>query len=774
MIWKELITYVRIPKCRCGKCECDIVTQVDSIREEDYLHYFLTGLDRHYAAIRAQLLAQSPLPSVDVAYQQLTMAERLRDGIPKVGNVAAFKVDSRPKQNYEDNSDKFCNHCNQVGHEESGCFQIIGYPEWWGDRGRGGRGRGRGSGGAARGGGRGGSSGTSNSRTPGSSSNASSSKPQQQVRDNKVAGQQQQSKTSSTEDLATGLVGVNASQIQQILEILNPKNKQLHGKIYNIPWIVDTGASNHVTCDINMLTNVKRIQNCPVGLPDGKSTNADQLGTVTLPGGLKLENVLFVPHLTCNLISGTQLSDESNFIMQFTNKICVIQDPQTRKVIGVGEREDGLYVFRGVPQVKVLAVDEDSSFDLWHQRMGHPSESVLKLIPNVSSSSRRKNKVCDICPRAKQSRCSFPISENKASRIFELVHIDLWGSYRTPFSCGAHYFLTIVDDFSRGVWIYLLKNKTDVEFMFLDFVAMVKRQFDHVIKIVRSDNGTEFNSLKDYFRINGMIFETSCVGTPQQNGRVERKHQHILNVARALRFQGNLPIKFWGECVLAACHLINRTPTPLLDNKTPFEILFNKPPSYDYIKVFGCLCYAHIQKTKGDKFVSRSRKCVFLGYPFGKKGWRVLDLETAQIFVSRDVRFFENIFPYDGKSFDDLNTGLRVREMGEVVSEDEFWDELQPRMTTGSEGDVVRVEPAAETTGDGGQPANLQQNSPPHATTQQRCPIQQPVAGQSAAISVGADQPAVGPDETGGIGEGDEECGKGKRTKIANRKYRDL
>ncbi|KAL6335992.1 hypothetical protein AAG906_003619 [Vitis piasezkii] len=130
----------------------------------------------------------------------------------------------------------------------------------------------------------------------------------------------------------------------------------------------------------------------------------------------------------------------------------------------------------------------------------------------------------------------------------------------------------------------------------------------------------EFKCLLDYFSATGILFQTSCVGTPQQNGRVERKHKHILNVGRALRFQANLPIYFWGESVLAAAHLINRTPSPLLHNKTPFEILFGTPPSYAAIHTFGCLSFAHDKKSKGDKFASRSRKCVFLGYPFGKKG----------------------------------------------------------------------------------------------------------------------------------------------------------
>ncbi|KAL6320916.1 hypothetical protein AAG906_010725 [Vitis piasezkii] len=182
--------------------------------------------------------------------------------------------------------------------------------------------------------------------------------------------------------------------------------------------------------------------------------------------------------------------------------------------------------------------------------------------------------------------------------------------------------------------------------MFMSFIAMVDRQFSQTVKVVQSDNGTEFKYLLDYFSATGILFQTSCVGTPQQNGRVERKHKHILNVGRALRFQANLPIYFWGESVLAAVHLINRTPSPLLHNKTPFEILFGTPPSYAAIHTFGCLSFAHDQKSKGDKFASRSRKCVFLGYPFGKKGWKLFDLDTKELFVSRDVKFFEDVFPF--------------------------------------------------------------------------------------------------------------------------------
>ena len=88
-----------------------------------------------------------------------------------------------------------------------------------------------------------------------------------------------------------------------------------------------------------------------------------------------------------------------------------------------------------------------------------------------------------------------------------------------------------------------------------------------------------------------MLHETSCVYTPQQNGHVEWKNRHLLNVARVLIFQASLPIRFWGECILTATYLINCTPTKLYKLKSPYEVLFGKSPSYTHFLVFGCLCY---------------------------------------------------------------------------------------------------------------------------------------------------------------------------------------
>lgn len=239
-IWDDLATYVKLPACTCtgcscGGCKCGLASQYQQLVQEDRLQWFLVGVDGGYASARSQLLNQDPLPSLDRAYQILTQEERLRGEDftrhrEDRDTMMAMKVQSdlRAKSKAHDNSDKFCAHCNRDGHDESSCFQLHGFPEWWGDRPRGGRGPGRGG----RGGGR---SGASGSRGRGGASSSSWKSDQPTVRANKttagsasqLGGAQAHPRTSEQ----AGLANITPEQWKNILEILNlPKpNDRLNG-----------------------------------------------------------------------------------------------------------------------------------------------------------------------------------------------------------------------------------------------------------------------------------------------------------------------------------------------------------------------------------------------------------------------------------------------------------------------------------------------------------------------------------------------------------------
>lgn len=141
-----------------------------------------------------------------------------------------------------------------------------------------------------------------------------------------------------------------------------------------------------------------------------------------------------------------------------------------------------------------------------------------------------------------------------------MLHIGIWGPYKVPSLSGARYILTIVYDFSRYVWVYLMQHKGQVTGLLTKCLNYVKNHFDTMMKHVRSDNGMEFigHSCQQLFDKHGILHQKSCVYTPQQNGVVERKHKHLAQVARALLHHAGMTNKFWGEAILIAAHIINR------------------------------------------------------------------------------------------------------------------------------------------------------------------------------------------------------------------------
>lgn len=121
-------------------------------------------------------------------------------------------------------------------------------------------------------------------------------------------------------------------------------------------------------------------------------------------------------------------------------------------------------------------------------------------------------------------------------------------------------------------------------------------------------------------------------------------------MARSLKFQATLPLPFWSDCILTTVHLINRIPKPLLQNKSPYELFFNKLPDYDHLKTFGCLAYVSTYSHTRNKLSPRSTQCNFLGYPTDIKGYKYLDPVINKFLISRHVIFHEDIFPFKSTS----------------------------------------------------------------------------------------------------------------------------
>lgn len=158
--------------------------------------------------------------------------------------------------------------------------------------------------------------------------------------------------------------------------------------------------------------------------------------------------------------------------MVFSPTLCKIKDSETYKVKGEGLVSNGLYHLSNqssaVMSTKVtqqcLSVNKSSLLDqytLWHNRLGHAPISKLKYIECVSPYTSVSEQVCLTCPMAKFVKLPFSASESCASKAFELIHTDIWGPYKVPTRKKFKYFLTIVDDYSRMTWIYLLQHKSD-------------------------------------------------------------------------------------------------------------------------------------------------------------------------------------------------------------------------------------------------------------------------------------------------------------------------
>ena len=194
-----------------------------------------------------------------------------------------------------------------------------------------------------------------------------------------------------------------------------------------------------------------------------------------------------------------------------------------------------------------------------------------------------------------------------------------------------------------------MKEKSEAGSIFQKFNSLIQNQFQTNIQILRTDNGSEYftSVLGNYLAEKGIVHQNSCVDTPQQNGRAERKNRHLLEVARALFFTTHLPNYFWGDVVLTAAYLINRMPSRVLQFRNPIHMLLDTHPHNRLIsslplKIFGCSAFVHVSSHLRSKLDPKAIKCVFLGYSPTKKGYKCYSPSKKKFYYTMDVTFLEN------------------------------------------------------------------------------------------------------------------------------------
>jgi transposase InsO family protein len=316
-----------------------------------------------------------------------------------------------------------------------------------------------------------------------------------------------------------------------------------------------------------------------------------------------------------------------------------------------GNKFDGLYFLQGSTMTCSAAVSSSNDPDsdttrLWHMLLGHMSERGMTILSKRGLLCDQKTgslDFCEHCVFGKHSRLKFSTGIHRTSGTMDYIHSDLWGPSQVPLKGGARYFVTFIDDYSRKVWVYFLRKKSDVFVTFKQWKTLIENQIGKKIKRLKIDNdmkfyGGEFNK---FCKDEGIIRHRIVSHTPVQNGVAEQMNMTLLERARCMLSNARLSKDFWAEVVNTACYLVNCSPSIAIDCKTPYEVWSGNPVDYSILKTFGCLAYCHVND---GKLEPRSKKCIFLGYADGVKGYKLWysDPKSPKFIVCRDAVFDES------------------------------------------------------------------------------------------------------------------------------------
>ena len=400
-------------------------------------------------------------------------------------------------------------------------------------------------------------------------------------------------------------------------------------------WIADSGASKHMSSSFNELVDYAPFETPRnVFLADNSSLDILGSGTVHLVIGgvpLTLKNVLYVPSLSEKLISISQLTS-SGVVCTFSDCKLMMTTPRGNICVS-----PSMGIFPIIPD----RIGAMLSSEIQHRRMGHLGHtSLTRLFPGTS-----QIKDCRICAISNQKRRKFKHrSSVRASRAGQIIHSDVCGPIKPVSVGGARYIVSFIDDFTRYSECYPVRYKSQVLEKFKLFCATSVTQTGLPILTLVSDNGGEYSNrdFSEFCASKGVIQNFTVPHSPELNGVAERWNLTIWTKARSIMAEANAPGELWAEAVHYANLLRNASPTSIT-GEIPFEKWFNRPFKHEHLRVWGCDAFTKLEH-RLDKHSPRAKLLTFIGCNREMTGYRLLDLETKQVLVRRNVEFHEESF----------------------------------------------------------------------------------------------------------------------------------
>ncbi|KAJ9563977.1 LOW QUALITY PROTEIN: hypothetical protein OSB04_009137 [Centaurea solstitialis] len=451
--------------------------------------------------------------------------------------------------------------------------------------------------------------------------------------------------SGSEDDLVLTVVANDNSSLEDdlVLSVGNRIN-------YSVDWILDTGGAFHMTPHKEWFSSYEKVATGSVSMGNDMPCDVVGIGSVSIKmhDGIvrTLTDVRHVPEMKKNLISLGVL-DKKGF--KYSGGGGVIRVTKGALVVMKGVMKGTLYFLEGSTIVGSAApahslVENESDLTrLWHMRLGHVSEKGMVILSKKGLLGGHKVAdlaFCEHCIFGKQRRVSFSKAVHTTKSTLDYLHADCWGPSQVPSLGGGRYFLSIIDDYSRMTWVFILKHKSEAFGKFKDWKVLIENQVGKKIKRLRTDNGLEFCSgeFDRFCKDEGIARHRTVRHTPQQNGVTERMNRTLLERVRCVLSNAGLSRSFWAEALNTVCYLVNRSPATAIDCKTPFEVWSGKPADYTGLRVFGCPSYYHVNE---GKLEPKSKKGLFMGYGDDVKGYRIWSLGKRKVILSRDVVFDE-------------------------------------------------------------------------------------------------------------------------------------